>query len=369
MENNKKLILFMPSIDGGGVEKNLIIIANYLAKKIDNIFLITYENSFNNYFDKKIKIYNVTKKKTKSVNKYKKYFTCLYLLLKISFEYKKIVVFSFQANIYCSILAFFLKFNLITRSNSSPTGWAHGLIKKKIFTFFLRFADYIIVNSYAFKKELYKKFNLNSVVIYNPLNSKEIKNKSQIETNLEFLNDKKALKIINVARFTKQKDHITLLKSFKILSKKIKSKLLIIGYGPEIINIINFIKENKLSNLVKVLNFQKNPYKYIVKSDIFVLSSKYEGLPNVLLEAQCLKKFIISSNCPTGPKEILKNGKYGFLFKVGDYDGLAKKIILYSNNKKKYKKLIDLAYKDLDRFDFNLNCEKYFRLVNNLLIS
>lgn len=233
----------------------------------------------------------------------------------------------------------------------------------------MRFADYIIVNSYAFKKELYKKFNLNSVVIYNPLNSKEIKNKSQIETNLEFLNDKKALKIINVARFTKQKDHITLLKSFKILSKKIKSKLLIIGYGPEIINIINFIKENKLSNLVKVLNFQKNPYKYIVKSDIFVLSSKYEGLPNVLLEAQCLKKFIISSNCPTGPKEILKNGKYGFLFKVGDYDGLAKKIILYSNNKKKYKKLIDLAYKDLDRFDFNLNCEKYFRLVNNLLIS
>lgn len=369
MEKNKKLILFMPSIDGGGVEKNLIIIANYLAKKINNIFLITYENSFNKYFDKKIKICNVTKKEIKPISKYIKYFTCLYLLLKMSFKYKKIVVFSFQANIYCSILAFFLNFKLITRSNSSPTGWAHGFIKKKIFTFFLKFADYIIVNSYEFKKELYKKFNLDSVVIYNPLNTEEIIKKSQIETNLKFLKDKKTLKIINVARFTEQKDHITLLKSFKIVSKKIKSRLLIIGYGPELKNINYFIKANKLSNLVKVLNFQKNPYKYIVKSDIFILSSKYEGLPNVLLEAQCLKKFIISSNCPTGPKEILKNGKYGFLFKVGDYDELAKKIILYSNNRKQYKKFIDLAYKNLNRFNYNLNSEKYFKLVNKLLVN
>ena len=122
MEKNKELVLFMPSIDGGGVEKNLIIIANYLIKKIDNIILITYSNSFNKYFDKKIKILNVVKKNTTSVNKYTKYIYCLFLLIKLLISGKKLVVLSFQANIYCAILSTFFRFSLISRSNSSPFG-------------------------------------------------------------------------------------------------------------------------------------------------------------------------------------------------------------------------------------------------------
>ena len=74
----------------------------------------------------------------------------------------------------------------------------------------------------------------------------------------------------------------------------------------------------------------KNPYKYFKDTDIFVLSSKFEGLPNVLLEAQFFKKFIISSNCPTGPKEILLNGKAGELFDVGNYKKLSKIILNYN---------------------------------------
>ena len=62
-----------------------------------------------------------------------------------------------------------------------------------------------------------------------------------------------------------------------------------------------------------MINYQDNPYKFIDKTDILVLTSIYEGLPNVLLEALTLKKFIISSDCPAGPREILENGKHGFL--------------------------------------------------------
>ena len=68
-----------------------------------------------------------------------------------------------------------------------------------------------------------------------------------------------------------------------------------------------------------------------------MLSSKYEGLPNVLLEALTLKKFIISTNCPTGPKEILLNGKGGLLFNVGNYNQLSEKILFYVKNKKSVK--------------------------------
>ena len=87
------------------------------------------------------------------------------------------------------------------------------------------------------------------------------------------------------------------------------------------------------------INFQNNPYKYIKKSNLFILSSLYEGLPNVLLEAISLKKFVISSNCPTGPQEILKNGKLGYLFKPGDEKTLTKKIINYHNDNKRHDKI------------------------------
>jgi glycosyltransferase involved in cell wall biosynthesis len=88
-------------------------------------------------------------------------------------------------------------------------------------------------------------------------------------------------------------------------------------------------------------------------------------LPNVLLESLSLKKFIISSNCPTGPKEILDHGKNGLLFKMGEENDLYKKIIYYLQNKKKCKKLIFNGFNRLWRFDYHLNLEKYVKLISS----
>ena len=128
-----------------------------------------------------------------------------------------------------------------------------------------------------------------------------------------------SLRILSVGRLTKQKDHITLLKAAKLINPAVKPELIIIGKGKEYINLKNFIISNHLQKIVKLVGYKANGYNFIKKCDIFVLTSKYEGLPNVLLEAQFFKKYIISSNCPTGPKEILLNGKAGDLFKMGDY--------------------------------------------------
>ena len=76
-----------------------------------------------------------------------------------------------------------------------------------------------------------------------------------------------------------------------------------------------------------------NMSEWYERADLFVLSSHVEGFPNVLLEAQVLKKFIISTDCPTGPREILLNGKGGFLFEVGNYKKLAEQILFFSKNK------------------------------------
>ena len=97
-------------------------------------------------------------------------------------------------------------------------------------------------------------------------------------------------------------------------------------------------------------------------ANLFILSSKFEGLPNVLLEAATLKKYIISTNCPTGPREILKNGLYGDLYKVGDYKKLSKIIEKFKINSF-YLKKINNNFKDLKRFDYHKNLEKYLIFV------
>jgi glycosyltransferase involved in cell wall biosynthesis len=369
MEDHKKqLILFMPAIEGGGVEKNIILIGNYLSKRLKKVSIITFDKNFISFFNKNIKFISWSILKEKRVSKYIKYFFCLILLIKeILKNKKKIVVLSFQANIYAIIICKIFNVSIITRSNSSPSGWSKNYLKKIIFKKILSFADNIIVNSKDFKKELDTKFHTNSKLIYNPLNVKEIKQKSKNKINFDFFNESNSLKIINIARFTEQKDHITLLKSFNLVNKKIKSKLLIIGYGSNHNKIKNYIKKNNLGNNVKILNFQKNPYKYLRLADIFILTSKFEGLPNVLLEALTLKKYIISTDCPTGPKEILNKGEYGTLVKIGDYKKIFKHIIFYKKNKNYLIKKSMKGYKSLKRFDFDKNCNAYYNVVKQYL--
>ena len=367
VETNKKLILFMPSMEGGGVEKNIILITNYLAKHLDKVDLITFDKKFNSKFSKKICIHNIIRKKGYCCSKYYKYFRCILILIKEIIIDKNVVLFSFQANIYSIIVAKIFGIKVISRSNSSPSGWTKNPLKNFIFKFFFKFTDQIIVNSFEFKKQLDKKFSIKSKVIYNPLNIKEIKNKSKKKINFNFFKEKKTLKLINIGRLTDQKDHFTLLKAFKIIEKNIKTKLLIIGYGTNKKKILEFIKINKLKHKIKLLGFKENPFPYLKQSDALILSSIYEGLPNVILEAISLKKFVISSSCPTGPKEILKNGKYGLLFKPGNEIALGKKILDYKYRQKKYAKTIKKAYINLDRFNFQKNCQEYLKIVRKFI--
>ena len=363
----KKLIIFMPSMEGGGVEKNTILITNYLANYINNIEFITFDNKFNKYFDKKVRIINHVANSKIKRSKYYKYLMCLILLVRSLTGNKKAYIFAFQANIYCIILSIILGKKLITRSNSSPSGWNKNIIKNFIFKILLKYPTRVIVNSKAFKREIDKKFNIDSKMIYNPLNKKEILAKSKEKLNDNFLKYKNSSKIINISRFTSQKDHVTLLKAFKLVNKKILSKLILIGYGSNKNKIIDFIKKNKLQNNVKIINFTFNPFKYMAKCDLFILTSIYEGLPNVILESMVLKKYVISSKCPTGPSEILKDGKYGGLFPVKNYKKLSALIIDYFKNKRKYKKKIMDAYSSLKRFDQENNCKLYLIEILKLM--
>lgn len=353
----------MPSMEGGGVEKNLVLIANFLVNHVKNIYLITFDRKFEKKFDKRVVIICPNKKKG-VYSKYYKYFLCLILLFKLLLIYNKSLVFAFQANIYCIIITKLLRKKIIVRSNSAPEGWNKNKFKNFVFSYFFKQSDDIIVNSKDFKKKVDKKFGVKSICIYNPLNKEEIINISKNRIKEKIFRNKNSLKIINVARFTDQKNHILLLNALNDIKNKLNFELLLIGYGPNKNSLNDFVKKNNLSKKVTILNFEDNPYKFMKLSDVFILTSNFEGLPNVILEALCLKKIVICTDCPTGPKEILNNGRYGSLIKINDRKNLSKTIIKVSQFRNKYQKIANDGFKSLDRFSFSKNMNKYLKIIN-----
>lgn len=165
------------------------------------------------------------------------------------------------------------------------------------------------------------------VRIYNPFNFDRIKNLADDYENINMSLYNQAY-IISIARLTlRQKDFFTLIKGFKLVKKYgFKEKLYILGDGPDKEKIQKMISEEKMENEIFLLGNVKNPYPWIKNSKMLVHSSKYEGLPTVLIESLILDKIVISSRCPTGPSEILENGEIGFLYEIGDYRKLSELI-------------------------------------------
>ena len=360
--SQKKIILFMPSIEKGGAEKNLFIISNYLCKKFKQLTVISASKKAKKNFNKKVKFLCPDSEIWDTFGRNLKNFISIFFLIKKILQDKKILVLSFQANIYAIIICKIFSINIITRSNSFPDDWTNNFIKKFIFKKMLPLANENIVNSIAIKKKFRLNYKINAKCIYNPLNKKEILKLSKKKIKNIYFN-KNALKIIHVGRFSKEKDHITFLNSLILLKKKINFEALIMGKGSLKKKFLKFIKINNLNKNVRILDYKKNPYPYIKQTDFLILSSLHEGLPNILLEAIVLNKFIISSDCPTGPREILNNGKGGGLFKVGSYKDLTQKIIFYSQNKIIRKEKIKFALSRLSRFDYKLNLKKYFEVL------
>ena len=363
----KKLLIFIPHIGGGGVEKNFFLLSNYLSKSIKSITVITVNKEFKKDLDKKINLISPKSNKWKNSGIYIKYIICISLLIKTLFLDRQYLIFSFQANWYSIIFSKLFNVKIIARSNTAPEGWSNNSFKKILYRFILNLADEIIVNSHEFKKSLKKNFNINSICIYNPIDKKAVLRKSKINLKFKFFNNKK-LKLISVGRFTDQKNQMLILEAIRYLKNKIPIKVLIAGKGSEFFKLDSFIKKNGLNENVKLLDFLPNPYNFIKKADVVILSSNYEGLPNILLEAQCLKKIILSTKCPTGPKEILMNGNAGTFFKMNDYKDLAKKIYYINKNKTSFKQKTLIGYNNLHRFDQETNLNKYYSVLKKYLI-
>ena len=175
---SKNLIIFMPSIEGGGVEKNLFAISDYLSHHLPNLSIISLSKSFKKKFNKNINFISLKNNFWDTIGRRKKFIVSLFILtVEILRKRRKVVVFCFQGNIYCTLLCKILGVKIIVRSNSAPDGWSQNIFKFFCFKHIFKLADKIIVNSIDFKKKFKKKYNLNVEYIYNPLNTIDIKKK------------------------------------------------------------------------------------------------------------------------------------------------------------------------------------------------
>jgi glycosyltransferase involved in cell wall biosynthesis len=361
----KNIIFYNPSFETGGVEKNIKSYIEHAYKlKIYNITLLTLDNT-----NIKKNLYNqYPPKKFEFKNRLIKYFIGCYYLLKFTLQNESIII-SFQNNIFALLVSFITKTKIAVRLNTSPEKYINSYFKNLVFSFCYRFSDLIIVNDEDFKISVKKYFNIEAKIVHNFVDLNSVKNKSKEKININLFKTKTKTKIISVGRLTKQKNHMNLLKAVNNLRNKDNIELVILGSGKEEYALKNYIKKNYLDKFVRIIGYKKNPFKYIKHSNVFILPSEFEGSPNILLEAACLKKLIISSNCKTGPKRILSKGKGGYLYQTNNYIQLSRIIEKLKLEDFVIKKKILTAYMLVKKYNKKNQYIEFEKVIKNLVSS
>lgn len=190
------------------------------------------------------------------------------------------------------------------------------------------FADKVVTVSDGVAKDLIYTLGLESgtvETIYNPLDVDEIARLSRLPVENLKQESGKAL-ILAVGRLNAAKDFQTLIRAFSLLQTKVSSQLVILGEGELRGELELLVQELGLVGHVQLLGFVDNPFAWMRRANVFVLSSAWEGLPGTLLEAMACGTRVVSTDCPSGPSEILEAGRWGRLVPVGRPDELAEAI-------------------------------------------
>jgi len=361
-----KISFILPDVKGGGAQKMIINLANFYAQKGDNINLVLFkkEGPYQNLIDKKVNIINFNKSRSLFViNILRKY---------LKKEQKHTIISSmYYVNVICLFcnLLNSKKHNMIITERNHFThrikaeSILHQITFKTLIKKLYPTAHHIVGISNGVCHDL--KGILGNIApistIYNPVISVDYKHKIA-ENNDNIYPKNIDIKLITSGRLVAQKDYPTLLKALSYYQKNYNNSfhLVILGDGHLKNKIKSTIDDMNLTNHISFLGFVENPLSYMKQADIFILSSAWEGFGNVLVEALYCGLKIISTNCPSGPAEILVDGKYGILTPVGDKTALAKAI------NESYKSKIFSQEQKNRALDFTVdNIANHFELIIN----
>jgi len=165
-------------------------------------------------------------------------------------------------------------------------------------------------------------------VLHNPVDVETVRERAREPVDHPWIEDDDVEVVLFVGRIAQQKDLETWLRSFKrVHERSPDTRAVIAGQGPRREHLLSVADRHGLSDVVSIPGYVENSYRFMGQADVFLLSSRYEGLPTVLIEALACGCPIVATDCPSGPREILDGGKYGHLAPVGNADALAKAVI------------------------------------------
>ena len=359
-------------MEKGGIEVNIRHLVKYLTNKGIKVTLISNKiNTKGLGINKRnFKLIKTDTQFTNSILPYR-FLTSLFSIKKLIKTIKNnkkenTVIFSMQSSMVSILVSKFYKTKIVARNSEDPissTIYADNYISS-IIVFFLRFiiynfADGILTNSYGSRKSL-KLFLINKnkiKTIYNPylLNIKKKPNYKR--KNL----------ILSIGRLVKQKNFGTLIKGFSIFSKEYPNyKLIILGDGPEKQELRQLIGRLDCNKKIILKGWIKNTNKYFFNSKLFILTSLYEGLGNVFIDAVNNEVPCIYTNCKSGPNEILLGKKGGYQIKIKDHKQLAKIIKKALVDYKNSMAMIKYSKRKINRFLYEDVCPKYLAYINKI---
>ncbi len=264
---------------------------------------------------------------------------------------------------------------LIVRESNTPTAALQRRNIRALATLamkrlsYLR-ADAVVANSQGAATDLARLLHTaqsNVRVIYNPTYDLTIATRGQQPVEHPWFQSRDIPIILSIGRLVEQKNFGTLIRAFALLRKQgVRARLVILGEGHQRTTLENLARELGVDNDLALLGFVTNPYAYLSRATIFALSSLYEGLPNVLIEAAGLNIPIVAMDCPSGPREILLDGKAGLLVALGDVAGLAQAMKVLIENRALATQLTHEAGKHLYRFTPEAGVCHYIDLINEI---
>lgn len=341
----KRLAIFLPGLYGGGAERTMLNLAQGLANRGYTVDLVLARKvgPYLSDVPKSVRVVELNSR----VYKISRTLAGIPSLVHYLKHEKPEVLLS--ALSYANIIAlwswllagkpnriFINEQNMFSSWARQLPSWYHWVFYK-LARYFYPWANGVITVSEGVAVDLFQTVMVardRIHVIHNPIITPELQEKTQIPLEHPWFETGAPPVILAVGRLTAQKDFGTLIRAFALVRQTCLARLLILGEGEERAHLENLIKQLGLEQDIKLPGFVGNPYSYMIRASLFVLSSRWEGLPTVLVEALYCGVPLIATDCPSGPREILRDGQYGQLVPVGDTNILAHAIVQSLGNKK-----------------------------------
>ena len=380
-----KLLIFINTLQSGGAERVVSLLLGHLNDDFE-IHLALYSNIIEFTIPPEIKILNLNQPLIQ--DKIIRFLKLPYISWKVYNYCKKNGINISVAFLYrpCYINALMKSLwgyeghvIMCERTHQTTMQQSQSAIYRMFSKFMVMFsykrADLVLANSYAMQTDLIENFKIKTPVrvIYNPIDLHFIK--THVDEVPDFVFDKNTFHFINVGGFRKEKNHLLLIQAFFIL-KNLPCKLLIVGGGVMEEELKQKVHDLGLMDKIIFFGFDKNPFKYVSRSDCFVLSSDVEGFPNVLIESLACGKPVISTDCSSGPRELLapatdlhhrvinkyEIGEYGILTPINDVTALAAAMKKMYNDAALRSQFAAKAAKRAEQFDVE-EIKQYFHVA------